>query len=76
MARLPYLLSVGTVAALAHTWFGCSARRRSVPRELVPSRECFGGVGCTQNPAARHSRCTRLRFTRQPSSRNRPQSGL
>ena len=49
------------------TWFGRSARRRTIKPSANQSRPRFGCFRGTRSPSSRQSRSTRLWFTRQPS---------
>jgi hypothetical protein len=57
----------------AQTWSRPSARRRTQPLALLPSRRRFLFLLGTLRPSRRHSRYTRLRLTRQPSARSSAQ---
>jgi len=51
----------------------CSARRRMMPLAEWPKRRFIYFFLGTLKPSCFHSRWTRLKFTRQPSSRSMPQ---
>jgi len=64
--------SLSSTKSQHHTWLGCSASMRSTPLSDTPSLRFLRFFRGTRSPSRRHSRCTRLWFTRQPSIRRRP----